>query len=79
MNEAEKLVSISQDLRDKIVSIDWEERQFFAAITIFESLIKGNMNANSDRNQIYVGELAKMAVKSAKVFIDIYKEHLEDT
>jgi len=79
MNEAEKLVSISQDLRDKIVSIDWEDRQFFTAVTVFESLIKGNLNSNSDRNQIYIGELAKVAAKSAKVFIDIYKEHLEDT
>jgi hypothetical protein len=79
MNEAEKLVSISQDLRDKIVSIDWEERQFFTAVTVFESLIKGNISANSDKSPVYIGELAKTAVKSAKVFIDIYKEHLEDT
>ena len=77
MNEPEKLVSISQDLRDHLININWEEREFMAALSIFETLISHTVS-DTDSHIAFVGDIANNAIKAAKIFIDNYKNNLND-
>ena len=77
MNEQKKLVSISQDLKDFIVNINWEEREFMAALSIFETLISHTV-LDTDSHTTFVGDIANNAIKAAKVFIDNYKNNLNN-
>lgn len=73
MNEIEKLTSISLDLKDFLTNVNWEDRLFYTALSIFE-----NSLSNSGPNIPFVGELANSAVDAAKVFIDVYKAKLNE-
>jgi len=77
MNDQKKLVSISQDLKDFLVNINWEEREFMTALSIFETLISHTVLDN-DSHIAFVGDIANNAIKAAKVFIDNYKNNLSN-
>lgn len=76
MNEQEKLVSISQDLRDHLININWEEREFMTALSIFKTLINNAKLTDASKSVAFIGEIANTAINSAKIFIDRYKDEL---
>ncbi|WP_287385637.1 hypothetical protein [Lachnospira sp.] len=78
-NELEKLTSISQDLKDFLIDINWEERTFMTAISIFETTINNAGVTDASKNIAFIGELADSAIKSAKIFIDRYKNNLQNS
>lgn len=78
MNEIEKLTSISQDLKDFLTTVNWEERLFCTALSIFETTLNNSGSANAGSRTPFIGELASTAVDAAKVFIDVYKDKLNE-
>jgi hypothetical protein len=78
MNEIQKLTSISQDLKDFLTTVNWEERLFYVALSIFETTLTNSGSANVGSRTPFIGELASTAVDAAKVFIDVYKSKLNE-
>lgn len=76
MNDTEKLISISQDLKDFLTTVNWEERLFYSSLRIFETILNNSGSANVGSRTPFVGELANTAIDAAKVFIDVYKDKL---
>lgn len=78
MNEQEKLIAINQELKEYITNINWEDRLFISSLSIFENLLKNTKISDADKSPAFVGELANSAIKAARIFIDKYKNNLND-
>ena len=78
MNDNEKLISINEELKDFITNINWEDRMFLASLSIFETLIKNSFITDTTSSPAFVGEVANSAISAAKIFIDKYKNNLND-
>ena len=79
MNEIEKLASISENLKDFLVSINWEERTFMVALSIFENSLKSTGIIDSKQGASFIGEIANSSINAAKIFIDKYKNNLQNS
>ena len=70
----EKLTSISEQLRDHLVDINWEDRKFMVALTIFDTLVKST-ELSDTKCAAFTGILAESAINMANIFIDKYRNN----
>lgn len=68
----QKLVDTSEILKNKLLSVDFEERRFYTAMTIFDSLIRASLNLDIENNRQFVSTLANGAITAADIFLENY-------